>query len=266
VHRSAVLAIYKPDHSQPPVYSHAMPAVPPHLPVVAADAALDIVDDISPAVKDFAVRVSGAPASELGGLLADKIRYRRWRNQIQILKRATEYAQDAGIDPQTVDLKVLTPLLEQAANEEDEQMADRWAALLANAASADSTEVSPSFPNVLARLSPMDAKVLDAIHHALSNLEGLHVGVTGVHAIQIAEHYKWPAADVRFSFENLQVLGVCASASPAMVEAEQGRPKQGLLGSDRSYVVESEFGKRFLEACTPPDGNRPTQAGPAPDN
>jgi len=217
-----------------------------------------VAEDLAPAAQDFAVKVSGAPASELGELLADKVRYRRWKNQIRILNKATAYTQAAGIDPQSVNLTVLTPLLEKAANEEDESMADRWAALLANAASADAAEVSPSFPSVLARLSPTDAQVLEAVHCALSNLTGLQVGVTGVQAVQIAEHYGWSAADVCFSFENLQALGLCAAGSPAMVEAEQGRPKQGLLGSDRCYVIATEFGRRFLDACTPPGGARPT--------
>lgn len=227
--------------------------LPPHLPVAAAETALErVADDLLPAAQDFAVKVSGSPAAELGELLADKVRYRRWKNQVRIVNKATKYAQDAGIDPQSVKLTVLTPLLENAANEEDESMADLWAALLANAASRDGTEVSPSFPATLARLSPMDAQVLQAVHVALSGLSGLHIGVTGVQSVQIAEHYGWPVADVLLSFEVLQAAGLCASGSPAMVEAEQGRPKQGLLGSDRSYVIETEFGRRFLAACTSP--------------
>jgi hypothetical protein len=103
----------------------------------------------------------------------------------------------------------------------------------------------------------MDAKVLDAVHRALSGLTGLHMGVTGVYSEQIAERYDWPVSDVLISFEILQAAGLCASASAAMMEEEQGRPKQGLLGSNRSCVVETEFGKRFLAACTPPSGARP---------
>jgi hypothetical protein len=242
-----------------------VPPVPPHLPVTVAETALEhLTEDLVPAAQDFAVKISGSPASELGELLADKVRYRRWKNQVRIVNKATKYAQEAGIDPQSVKLTVLTPLLENAANEEDESMTDRWAALLANAASNDGAEISPSFPATLARLSPMDAQVLDAVHVALSKLAGLHIGVTGVQAGQIAEHYGWPAGDVLISFEILQAAGLCASGSPAMVEAEKGKPKQGLLGSDRSYVIETEFGRRFLEACTPPAQARPTTESSAP--
>jgi hypothetical protein len=233
------------------------------LPAVVAEKALgEVVDSLAPAARDFAEKVSGSPASELGELFADKIRFRRWKNQVRLLNRASEFAQEAGIDPASVNLTILTPLLEKAGNEEDALMADRWAALLANAAGGGILDVSPSFPDVLARLSPGDAQVLDAVHLALVRQTGEALGVVGVAGEAIAEHYGWPAAEVAFSLENLQVLGLCASGSPATVNAQHGRPKQGLLGSDRSYVVETEFARRFLMACTPPLGNRATQAGP----
>ena len=240
--------------------------MPPHLPVAAAETALEYVaDDLLPAAQDFAVKVSGSPASELGELLADKVRYRRWKNQVRIVNKATKYAQEAGIDPQSIKLTVLTPLLDSAANEEDESMADRWAALLANAARADGTDVSPSFPNVLARLSPMDARVLDAVHRALSNLTGLQATVIGVNAGTIATHYDWPIDEVRFAFEVLLTMGLCGYASANMGGGDANRPQQGLLGSDRECVLVTEFGRRFLAACSPPDGNRSTLAGSGPN-
>lgn len=244
-------------------YSSTVVPIPPQLPAVVAEKTLgEVVDSLAPAARDFAEKVSGSAASELGELFADKIRFRRWKNQVRLLNRASEFAQEAGIDPASVNLTILTPLLEKAGNEEDELMADRWAALLANAAGGGVLDVSPSFPDVLARLSPGDAQVLDAVHLALVRQTGEALGVVGVAAEAIADHYGWPVAEVAFSLENLQVLGLCASGSPATVDAQQGRPKQGLLGSDRSYVVETEFARRFLMACTPPLGDRATQAGP----
>lgn len=74
--------------------------VPPHLPAAAAETALErISEDLAPAAQEFAVKISGSPASELGELLADKVGYRRWKNQVRIVYKATKYAQEAGIDP-----------------------------------------------------------------------------------------------------------------------------------------------------------------------
>jgi hypothetical protein len=227
--------------------------VPPNLPVVAGEKALEqLTGDLAPAARDFAEKVSGSPAEQLGELFADKIRFRRWKNQIRLLNKATEYAREAGIDPETINLTILTPLIEKAGNEEDESMADRWAALLANASSQRTAAVSPSFPAVLSRMSPFDALVFDAVALALSNYTGLKSTVIGVNTGSIAAHYGWLIDDVRFSFEALLVLGLCGYASANMGGGDEGRAQQGLLGSDRECVVVTEFGRRFLAACRPP--------------
>lgn len=164
--------------------------VPPNLPVLAGEKALGkLTDDLAPAARHFAEKVSGSPAEQLGELFADKIRFRRWKNQIRLLNKATEYATEAGIDPESVSLTILTPLIEKAANEEDESMADRWAALLANASSERTAVVSPSFPDVLSRMSPLDALVFDAVALALGNYAGLEATVIGVNSGSIAAHH-----------------------------------------------------------------------------
>lgn len=131
-------------------------------------------------------------------------------------------------------------------------MADRWAALLANASSERTAVVSPSFPDVLSRMSPLDALVFDAIALAVSSYTGLEATVIGVNSGSIAAHYGRPIDDVRFSFEALLVLGLCGYASANMGGGDDNRPQQGLLGSDRECVIVTEFGKRFLAACRPP--------------
>lgn len=230
-----------------------MVPIPPNLPVVAGEKALEqLTGDLAPAARDFAEKVSGSPAEQLGELFADKIRFRRWKNQIRLLNKATEYAKEAGIDPDAINLTILTPLIERAGNEEDESMADRWAALLANASSKRAAPVSPAFPDVLSRMSPFDAVVFDGVAHALSGHTGLEASVIGVNAGSVAARYGWVVEDVRFSFETLLVLGLCGNASANMGGGGEGRPQQGLLGSDRECVLVTEFGRRFLAACRPP--------------
>lgn len=116
-----------------------------------------------PAVQRFIGTVVGAPADEAGAWLADSIRYKRFKAQIKILRKAQRDLAAAGIDPKTVDLTVLVPLLEAGSLTEDEAMQDRWAALLANAATGEDT-VSPAYPSILSQLAPRDARVLHAIY------------------------------------------------------------------------------------------------------
>src|SRR3712207_5720420 len=108
-----------------------------------------------PAVQEFLGAVVGSPAQEAGSWLADSIRYKRWKSQLRILSKAQKHLERAGIDPKTVDLSVLVPLLESGSLTEDETMQDRWAALLANAASGYDT-VSPAYPSILSQLAPRD--------------------------------------------------------------------------------------------------------------
>jgi hypothetical protein len=48
--------------------------------------------------------------------------------------------------------------------EGDDNMADRWAALLVNAA-ADSSDVPPSFPAILSELTSLEARLLDHVYN-----------------------------------------------------------------------------------------------------
>jgi hypothetical protein len=66
--------------------------------------------ELEPAVSEFAATVTGAPASELGGWLADKIRLRRYVSTIKALGRARQATIDAGLPPHAVPYKTLIPL------------------------------------------------------------------------------------------------------------------------------------------------------------
>src|SRR4051812_19777659 len=94
-----------------------------------------VAEQLEPAATEFASRVTGAPSQELGAWIADHIRFRRWKSEIKILRKAREHAEKAGFAPQEVPLKTLAPLLEGGSleDEDDDEMIDRWAALLANA-------------------------------------------------------------------------------------------------------------------------------------
>lgn len=99
---------------------------------------------------------------ELGDMARDTVRYRRWRRQLKIAARAQAYLEEQGIPAGEVSLKTLVPLLELSSLEDpdDDDMVDRWAALLANAAGTErGTRVLPSFPRILGELSPEEALI-----------------------------------------------------------------------------------------------------------
>jgi hypothetical protein len=109
-------------------------------------------------------RMLGPAADEVAEIWRDQVRVYRYGRQLKLLEKAEKMAQDAGFTPQAVPPKILFPLLEGASFEEDENLHDMWAALLANAASPENAEnVRPGFIVTLRQMAPDEAAVLNWI-------------------------------------------------------------------------------------------------------
>lgn len=82
---------------------------------------------------DFIEKLIAAPLMEGTGILTDKIKYWRFKNQIVIIEKARQFLKNKGITvPKKIPIKDITTLLEYASFEEEEIMQDSWAKLLAN--------------------------------------------------------------------------------------------------------------------------------------
>lgn len=98
---------------------------------------IDIANGIGFAAEkalDFIEKIIAAPLMEGTGIFTDKVKYWRFKNQVNIITKAREYLKNKGIEiPKKLPIKDVTTLLEYASFEEDEIMQDSWAKLLANA-------------------------------------------------------------------------------------------------------------------------------------
>jgi hypothetical protein len=119
------------------------------------------ITGLDPVTVQFLAEASGGPAGEVWAMLGSEVRYLRWKLAIRLADRAAGFL--AGRQARRVKLNTLVPLLEAGSLEEDPSMAERWAALLANAANPLSSEVHPRFAEVLSHLAPADARLLDFI-------------------------------------------------------------------------------------------------------
>lgn len=106
-------------------------------------------------------------AKELGKIGGDTISVIRARYLDDVLNRASKKIEDRGITAGNVAPKLLLPILESASLEDDDWMKDRWADLIATAATGDE-EVDPAFATMLAELTPIEAKDL------VENVQRLH--------------------------------------------------------------------------------------------
>jgi Abortive infection alpha len=110
-------------------------------------------------------RMLGPAADELAEMWRDQVRMYRYERQLKCVEKAEKMAEDAGLIPQAVPPKILFPLLEGASVEEDENLHDMWAALLANAASPEDAEnVKPGFIAVLKQMAVDEAALLNWVY------------------------------------------------------------------------------------------------------
>lgn len=109
----------------------------------------------------FLDRLLGPTVDETSQLLADKVRYRRFKNQVKIIAGARTVLADAGLEPRSVPLRTLIPLVEKASLEEDPGLQEMWSNLLANAATSDAREgLHRLCVDVLSSISPREALML----------------------------------------------------------------------------------------------------------
>lgn len=105
---------------------------------------------------------------EVGESWGDWARKSRFERQIKTLLLAKERLERAGLSPKSVNLKILVPLLENAALEDSDEMTERWAALLAKAANPNRKLGHESaFVEILRQLTPLDAQALDRFYSLL---------------------------------------------------------------------------------------------------
>ena len=196
----------------------------------------------------FVSRFVSGPLEQVSGILEDKLRHIRWERQQRLIRRAEEYMRNQGLSSpnKPVLLKNAIPLLEYATLEEDDDLQDMWVRLLVNGTNESTgVTIERSFIEILAQLSPLEGKILQAIY-SLNFAATQHVGVvtellplTACIAEEGAmKDYKEPARDVRIALANLARLG-CVKF-----------PLTWGGGEIFTHVNPTLIGREFYVACT----------------
>ncbi|WP_106143741.1 Abi-alpha family protein [Flagellimonas meridianipacifica] len=115
---------------------------------------------------DFIEKLIAGPFMEGTGIFTDKVKYWRFKNQVNIITKAKEYLKSKGIEtPKKISIKDVTTLLEHASFEEDEIMQDSWAKLLANTMNPNNQfDTSNIFIQILNQLSVNEVYILHFIY------------------------------------------------------------------------------------------------------
>lgn len=126
--------------------------------------------ELEPAVEAFA-EATGAlgPVRESTGWLGDVIRAKREAHAAKVFMKATEKIKASGLPAHAVRDKVLRAVVEDGSMEDDEGMQERWATLLANAATDQEDKIKLVYPKILAELEPKEALLLERLWEKTPN-------------------------------------------------------------------------------------------------
>lgn len=214
----------------------------------------------------FFSRYFGGSVEQWAGLWEDKLRYRRWENQMKLMQKAEEKIQVNGLKGKMrpLSMKIGALLLEAASLEEDDYLRSLWVNLLVNSTRNDKNATHPSFIQILQNLLPEEAKLLE---HAYTRLdaEGPIAKGKGVDCDYLLDKHKmlfaekaglssYEEGEILAWFDNLvrlELVQIISSSETKYFDA--GHHDYGDYGAyvetvhDKAIIF-SAFGIRFMEA------------------
>jgi len=210
----------------------------------------------------FIAKYVNGPLEQGMAIFEDKLKYIRWERQVDFMLKADRKLKALGLatPDRAIPPKLAIPLLEGAALEDNDDLQDRWANLLVNAAKSDSgIELRRVYIEILSQISPLEAQVLDKIYGYPQNAAnpvllytaGLPdsvqavfdpasstntIGLTG-EVQKLESTSASPSDEIVLALANLQRLG-CVRAG-------------GTYGGGESFnwINQTLLGRSFVEAC-----------------
>lgn len=193
----------------------------------------------------FLAQLFGESLEQVARIVNNRLAFMAWKDRWRVVLKMRKFAIEHGLPEPTrqVPPKLLLPLLENAAIEEDDELQDVWARMLVNAADADSeAEVRRAYISILADCTSLDIRNLATLYQGggygqpicAEFLPGEARPVSDAAAERHAS-----SVEVERSLWNLRRLGLIA---PVMAYAD---------GTDRMMNVHiTALGIGFVEACT----------------
>jgi hypothetical protein len=191
------------------------------------------------------------PAAVLGKRMADRVE--------RCFDKTGRMLHAANSPVQEVPEKLLIPILQGVALEDDENLHTMWAALLANTASPDGAQkVRPGFISILRNMAPDEALVLKALYAGLA--EQRLTGGFGYRDLgELQTRLGFAAGEIyEVVFDSRFLTCMDGLESEQLIRRIHWTPKgqrteAGPLGETPSYhVVVTMRGEDFIEACQPP--------------
>ncbi|WP_415879467.1 Abi-alpha family protein [Methylomonas sp. TEB] len=187
----------------------------------------------------------GGSLEQAIGIFEDKLKYSRWERNIRLLDKAHEFLSNRSIScpSRPVPLKILIPLLEAGSIEDDDEIQDIYAQILANSADKSfKLTIKRTYIDVLQNLSCLEIDILRKLY-SFNFEDTWTVGVwtTNFPSLELTQPSKCenlrPPKDVEIALANMYRLGLIN--------------REGTYTGCEIYslVKPTLFGKEFVEIC-----------------
>lgn len=228
----------------------------------------------------FLTTLFGPSMKEIGELFADKIRFKRLKNQIDIFKKTIEIIEKKGVQVRELNLKTLIPLIEKSSLEEEKLLQEKWSNLIANISSTPENGLEPKLIQTLSSLSSQEARILDFIYtqylynrkqkfkESINNEWNIWKKETDIPLYyvlilfeKITEKFNLTSEFISIYIDNLESLGLLRYEEPE-IEVDNGYPSGDAFGKSVEIVLDvtatsirsenfylTAYGKYFINQC-----------------
>ena len=194
---------------------------------------------------DLVERFLGPSVDIAGEALRKFIEARLYRGKT-VFTDAVQMIHNAGDEPRPVSARIMLQVLEYGSVEEDDELRQRWSALLANA-SIRPGNILPGFAEILRQMTSVHARVLDWMYE-----QWIGSQIAGASAVRSGEELQAQslidADQYGLIMSDLDRLNLIRGASTRFDTAWQPPVYE--------QVALTTLGAAFVSACRPPVGTR----------
>ncbi|HMH43603.1 MAG TPA: Abi-alpha family protein [Pyrinomonadaceae bacterium] len=216
----------------------------------------------------FVSRITTEPLETVMGILNDKLQFMRWERKLRLAQRGREIIDKRGIEGplRPIPYKLALPIIENASLEDNDELQDLWANLLASAVDPNFDGViRTAYIDIIRQLEVIDVHVLNVVHKAYGKwlderkreqiIDGYYFSPirNPVSKVDITEQLGITFAVYENAVDNLMRVRCLASyVADETIQTEFfDMPREEAVTIDHRYefVCITSLGVSFVEAC-----------------
>jgi hypothetical protein len=199
----------------------------------------------------FVSRITTEPLDTVMGILNDKLQFMRWERKLRLAERGRELLRERGIEGplRPVPFKLAVPIVENASLEDNNELQDLWANLLASAVDPKFDGlVRSAYIDIIKQFEVVDVHLLNAVYESYHQWleERLRGGKEAGGGYYSSRHHKVYKNDI------IERLGLSSSVYDDSTDNLIRVRCVGLYFYHSGELFITSLGVHFVEACTRP--------------